>query len=424
MFTRISPEKLSHTSPMRNPVRPPTPQVARFTDPQTPSLRSAPGISFDLGTLPIFPSDIATSPAPLQRRLAIAHQGQEKQAAVRPSPARRLPEPLQTRLESLSGLSLDDVHVHYNSPQPAQVQALAYTQGSEIHVGPGQEKHLAHETWHAVQQKQGRVKPTLQAKGVAINDDPGLEQEAEQMGKPVHQPHMKAPDQLQQVHTNSSTLQGYFSVGKQKYNSEEKVTKEKKLDTAFRRSQGTELKYTQKQIKKQIAQMASSPGDQGTFTDWSAVISKADELLAAAAQLSASSSSSGPSSASSSSSSKKEEKDVEYPFPGVPATLYRWCSRDQAKGAIKTGIKKYGTIHDGIPTLPKKLTKSKALGGGGVGIAIADRCLAIDTAKIPQIAGKEVNSVNKVKTTAGLEYKILVDIPAEAIKDITSEVSK
>ena len=33
-----------------------------------------------------------------------------------------------------------------------------------------------------VQQKQGRVKPTLQAKGVAINDEQGLEHEADTMG--------------------------------------------------------------------------------------------------------------------------------------------------------------------------------------------------------------------------------------------------
>ena len=37
--------------------------------------------------------------------------------------------------------------------------------------------------WHLVQQRQGRVSPTLQAKGVAINDELGLEREAEWMGE-------------------------------------------------------------------------------------------------------------------------------------------------------------------------------------------------------------------------------------------------
>jgi hypothetical protein len=93
-----------------------------------------------------------------------------------------LPDHLKAGVENLSGMAMDDVRVHYNSSKPAQLQALAYTQGAEIHVSPGQEKHLPHEAWHVVQQKQGRVRPTLQAKGVAINDEAGLEQEATFMG--------------------------------------------------------------------------------------------------------------------------------------------------------------------------------------------------------------------------------------------------
>lgn len=93
-----------------------------------------------------------------------------------------MPDNLKAGIEILSGLSIDDVKVRYNSSKPAQLQALAYTQGTDIHVGPCQEKHLAHEAWHVVQQKQGRVKPTLQVKGVAINDNQWLESEADMMG--------------------------------------------------------------------------------------------------------------------------------------------------------------------------------------------------------------------------------------------------
>jgi len=92
-----------------------------------------------------------------------------------------LPDRLKAGVEQLSGLALDDVRVHYNSQKPAAVQAHAYAQGSDIHVAPGQERHLPHEAWHVVQQKQGRVKPTLQIKSVAINDDAGLEREADRM---------------------------------------------------------------------------------------------------------------------------------------------------------------------------------------------------------------------------------------------------
>ena len=98
-----------------------------------------------------------------------------------------LPDNLKSGIESLSGYSMDDVKVHRNSDKPAQLQAHAYAQGTDIHLGPGQEKHLPHEAWHVVQQKQGRVKPTMQMKGkVNVNDDAGLEKEADLMGTRVH----------------------------------------------------------------------------------------------------------------------------------------------------------------------------------------------------------------------------------------------
>lgn len=94
-----------------------------------------------------------------------------------------LPDNFKSGIENLSGYSMDDVKVHYNSPKPAQLQAHAYAQGTDIHLASGQEKHLPHEAWHVVQQKQGKVKPTMQMKGeVSINDDEGLEKEADVMG--------------------------------------------------------------------------------------------------------------------------------------------------------------------------------------------------------------------------------------------------
>jgi len=98
-------------------------------------------------------------------------------------PSHGLPDRLRSNVERMSGLSMDDVRVHRNSPRPAALGALAFTQGGEIHLGPGHDRHLPHEAWHVVQQKQGRVQATLQAKGVAINDEPGLEREADMMGE-------------------------------------------------------------------------------------------------------------------------------------------------------------------------------------------------------------------------------------------------
>lgn len=105
-----------------------------------------------------------------------------------------LPDGLKSGVENLSGISINDVRVHYNSPKPAQLHALAYTQGTDIHVAPRQEKHLPHEAWHVVQQKQGRVQPTIQLQGININDNEGLEREADVMGGKAIQ--MKSPVQL------------------------------------------------------------------------------------------------------------------------------------------------------------------------------------------------------------------------------------
>ncbi|MDE1464807.1 eCIS core domain-containing protein [Spartinivicinus poritis] len=116
-----------------------------------------------------------------------------------------MPDKLKSGIENLSGVDVSDVRVHYNSDKPAQLQAHAYAQGNNIHLGPGQEKHLPHEAWHVVQQKKGRVRPTLQMKGeVLINDDQVLEKEADIMGAKALQ--MRKIEQGEQINTEK-----YFS---------------------------------------------------------------------------------------------------------------------------------------------------------------------------------------------------------------------
>lgn len=90
-----------------------------------------------------------------------------------------IPDGMKSQFENFSGFSFNDVRVHYNSGKPAQLQALAYTQGNQVYVAPGQEKHLEHELGHVVQQKQGRVRATASVGGVAVNDDIALEREAD-----------------------------------------------------------------------------------------------------------------------------------------------------------------------------------------------------------------------------------------------------
>lgn len=119
-----------------------------------------------------------------QRRMLEASFG----PALQRQPVRSLPnqtgmpDSLRAGIESLSGMDMSDVRVHRDSNQPAQLNALAYAQGNDIHLGPGQEQHLPHEAWHVAQQRQGRVQATSQMAGVGVNDDAGLEAEADSMG--------------------------------------------------------------------------------------------------------------------------------------------------------------------------------------------------------------------------------------------------
>jgi hypothetical protein len=126
-----------------------------------------------------------------------------------------LPDQLRDGVENLSGMDLSDVRVHTNSPKPAQLDAFAYAQGTEIHLGPGQAEHLPHEAWHVAQQKQGKVKPTRQLAGSRINDDASLEHEADVMGTraltiatgPVDTAHTEPSAEFQTKQLSSAVVQ-------------------------------------------------------------------------------------------------------------------------------------------------------------------------------------------------------------------------
>lgn len=90
-----------------------------------------------------------------------------------------IPGQLKQSFEQRSGFSFDDVRVHYHSDKPASVGALAYTQGNQVYIGSGQERHLQHELVHVVQQKKGMVQPTRTFRRFQLNDDARLEQEAD-----------------------------------------------------------------------------------------------------------------------------------------------------------------------------------------------------------------------------------------------------
>jgi len=84
---------------------------------------------------------------------------------------------------------LGGVRVHEGGEASA-MGARAYTQGSDLHFAPGAyepasargQELIGHELAHVVQQSEGRVTATRQAKGIAINEDDHLEREADTWG--------------------------------------------------------------------------------------------------------------------------------------------------------------------------------------------------------------------------------------------------
>ncbi len=102
-----------------------------------------------------------------------------------------MPDDVKAGMESSFNTDFSHVTVHPNSSKAPDVGALAFTQGSDIHFGPGQFKPatssgrelLGHELAHVVQQSQGRVQPTTEISGMPVNDNPRLEQEADILGK-------------------------------------------------------------------------------------------------------------------------------------------------------------------------------------------------------------------------------------------------
>lgn len=130
-----------------------------------------------------------------------------------------LPANLKSGIENIAKMDLSDIRVHYNSNKPKDLNAHAFTQGTDIHVAPGQEKHVAHEAWHVVQQKQGRVKANTEVKGVAVNNSKSLEKEADIMGAKAQEAaktKVAAPKQQSPAPKGSSakTVQrkGFFSA--------------------------------------------------------------------------------------------------------------------------------------------------------------------------------------------------------------------
>jgi hypothetical protein len=119
----------------------------------------------------------------------IGYAAADAPSASATSGGQAMPAAVQAKMERSFGADFSAVRIH-QGPEAQSIGALAYTQGSSIHFAPGQyepgsqrgQELLGHELAHVVQQAQGRVSATTQAKGACINDDARLEQEADEMG--------------------------------------------------------------------------------------------------------------------------------------------------------------------------------------------------------------------------------------------------
>ncbi|MGN6109900.1 MAG: eCIS core domain-containing protein [Kofleriaceae bacterium] len=103
-----------------------------------------------------------------------------------------LEDAIRRQMEQLFGADFSAVRIHHGDHAPA-AGAAAYTQGADIHFAPGRydphtasgKEILGHELAHVLQQARGGVGSTGLAGGHALNDDGGLEAEAEQAGARV-----------------------------------------------------------------------------------------------------------------------------------------------------------------------------------------------------------------------------------------------
>jgi len=98
---------------------------------------------------------------------------------------------IRDRMERFFGADFSTVRVH-EGPAASAIGALAFTVGEALYFAPGLYdpatrqgvELLGHELTHVVQQRDGRVRNPYGG-GVAIVQDPGLEAEADEMGRRV-----------------------------------------------------------------------------------------------------------------------------------------------------------------------------------------------------------------------------------------------
>jgi hypothetical protein len=153
-----------------------------------------------------------------------------------------LPEPVREKMESLFRTDFSDVRVQVGQEAPA-IGALAFTLGSTIYFAPGQyspettrgHQLLGHELTHVLQQRAGRVSNPF-GNGVAVVQDPALEQEAERMGLRAAQP---MPAAAQPARRPGAALPGMAAPGPGRPAAQPRTAAQPAGETGYRLVVGT-----------------------------------------------------------------------------------------------------------------------------------------------------------------------------------------
>ncbi|WP_157729516.1 eCIS core domain-containing protein [Tumebacillus algifaecis] len=129
---------------------------------------------------------------PAQRMALDEEELQMKPAAPlqRSASSSKMPEDVQLKMETAMNADFSDVEIH-EGDEASKVGALAVAQGKDIYFARGQyqpdtqtgQELLGHELKHVDQQAKGLVQPTTTVGGLPVNDDPKLEQDADEVGR-------------------------------------------------------------------------------------------------------------------------------------------------------------------------------------------------------------------------------------------------
>ena len=162
-----------------------------------------------------------------------------------------LPGQVRAMMETALGMDFSAVRIHVGR-QAGDLGARAFTHGTNIFFAPGQyqpftkigQELLAHELTHVVQQARGRVRPTKDMVGMAINNDATLEREADEVGSRVahqtpspapHAQHAEAPAPATSLHGAIHSLESndsgpiqrsvdYDALAQRLYEEEQEIT--------------------------------------------------------------------------------------------------------------------------------------------------------------------------------------------------------